>query len=232
MSRGDSNVSAAMLADFELFQNLETADRESIAKQARRHHLQKGQYVISASNKNRDVFFILKGHVGVCSFSENGKQVQFDQLTPGMMFGELAAIDGGSRSSDCIADSELELISLSSKAFLEAMYEHQAVNKAVLDRLAGLVRSNMQKVFEFSAYTVAQRVRCELLRLASHGHSRGSEVILFEVPTHAEIATRISSHREAVTRELKNLENAGVITWRPRTYVIHDVTNLRDGIRS
>ena len=53
-----------------------------------------------------------------------------------------------------------------------------------------------------------------------------SAVKFEDVPTHADIASRISTHREAVTRELKNLEKLGVINWRPGNYVVHDITAL------
>ena len=53
-----------------------------------------------------------------------------------------------------------------------------------------------------------------------------SAVSFKDVPTHADIASRISTHREAVTRELKSLEKLGVIDWRPGNYVVHDVTAL------
>lgn len=232
MKKSDSSVSGTTLGTFEIFKNLNVDDRDIIAEKARQLQFQKGQYVISSTSDVRDVFFIVKGEVSVCSFSENGKQVQFDQLHPGMMFGELAAIDGAKRSSDCIAESHLELVAFSSSNFLDIVYDNREVQKAVMERLVGLVRSNMQRVFEFSAFNVAQRVRCEILRLASDGSEIKNGISLNNVPTHAEIATRISSHREAVTRELKLLETAGVITWRPRMHIIHDMNHLMDGIKS
>jgi len=226
----DSSVSATTLSTFEIFKSLRLQDREWIASRARQHTLKKGQYIISAAGENRDVFFIVQGNVCVCSFSENGKQVQFDRLTAGMMFGELAALDGASRSSDCIADSDVNLVALNDSDFREVLFKHKEVQRAVMQRLVRLVRSNMQRVFEFSAFNVPQRVRCELLRLASHCNTMERDIILNNVPTHAEIATRISTHREAVTRELKMLEGAGVITWRPQKHVIHDISHLMNGI--
>jgi len=58
-------------------------------------------------------------------------------------------------------------------------------------------------------------------------NSRPSDgIVLLEVPTHAEIAARISTHREAVTREIKILELSGAISWGKGKHIVHDVTQL------
>ena len=46
-------------------------------------------------------------------------------------------------------------------------------------------------------------------------------------PTHAEIASRTSTHREAVTRELNRLAKLGIIEQRNRMLFVKDVSRLR-----
>ena len=86
----------------------------------------------------------------------------------------------------------------------------------------------MQKVYEFGALSVPQRIRCELLRLASEAKSNSSEIEISNVPTHLEIAARISTHREAVTREINALEMSGLITWKKDKHIIHDIAGLSE----
>jgi DNA-binding GntR family transcriptional regulator len=45
-------------------------------------------------------------------------------------------------------------------------------------------------------------------------------------PTHAELAARVSGHREAVTRELGALERAGLIERRRGAIVLADAPRL------
>jgi len=45
--------------------------------------------------------------------------------------------------------------------------------------------------------------------------------------THAEIASRTSTHREAVTRELNRLAKLGIIEQRNRMLFVKDVSRLR-----
>lgn len=235
---------AATLSKFELFQALHDKHREKIASLFHRRTVLKGQYVISESQSSDEVYFLVSGVVHACAFSLNGKQVQFESLTPGMMFGELSALDGKERSSNCIAASNLTLLVLSSPAFLQLIDDYKPVRDVVIARLAFLIRLHMRKLYELSTFPVSQRVRFEILRIASKvadGYQLSadecedkkmvvSDIALSSVPTHQEIASRIGTHREAVTRELKSLESAGAITWRPGKYIIHDITQLTSSV--
>ena len=231
-NREIKSVSGTVLGTFEIFKMLDIATRDEIALKLRMHQVDKGQFVISGQGADTDVYFLISGRIRVCTFALGGKQIHFEELRSGMMFGELSAIDGMSRSSDCISLDVCHLAVMSSDCFKAILSEHSQVQHAVLIRLAGMVRANMQKVYEFGALSVSQRVRCELLRLASEAKSDASEIVLNSVPTHAEIAARISTHREAVTREVKALETTGLITWRKNKYAIHDIAGLSELVMS
>lgn len=219
-------VSGTVLGTFDIFRGLDIETREVIAEGLQMHRYAKGQFVISSRNKDTDVHFLVSGRVRVCTFANSGKQIHFDELVSGMMFGELSAIDGLQRSSDCISMEDCIIAVMSDEQFHGAISKFPQVRKAVLLRLTSMIRGNMQKVFEFSALSVPQRVQCELLRLAADANSSTEEIVLDSAPTHAEIAARVSTHREAVTRELKTLEAAGLITWKKNNYVIHDAVQL------
>ena len=47
-------------------------------------------------------------------------------------------------------------------------------------------------------------------------------------PTHAELASRISSHREAVSREMARLGEAGVVERRPGRLRILNIARLAE----
>ena len=70
------------------------------------------------------------------------------------------------------------------------------------------------------------------LRLAqSSGQKVDSGVRLEVMWTHAELAARISTHREAVTRELNRLQKAGIIARDEKTWVITSIEKLREMVR-
>ncbi len=224
----NGDVSGTALGTFDIFRGLSIGKRELIARDLRMYKVEKGQFVIANKSPGTDVYFLVSGRVRVCTFAQTGKQIHFEELLPGMMFGELSAIDGLQRSSDCLSMEDCHLAVMTSDQFKRVIHQHRDVQRYVLLRLAAMVRGNMQKVFEFSALSVVQRIHCELLRLASDASADSPEIALTSAPTHAELASRVSTHREAVTRELKALETNGLITWKKNDYVIHDVAKLSE----
>ena len=91
-----------------------------------------------------------------------------------------------------------------------------------------LVRQLMSRAFEFGTLVVRERVLVELLRVAESAPHGSGEIILSPAPTHEEIASRISTHREAVTKELSRLERLGLIARDGRALRIKDLTSLRN----
>jgi len=227
-NNSSKQVTGTVLGTFEIFRTLDIATREKIAGELQMHKAEKGRFVVSSNNSDTDVYFLISGRIRVSSLAQKNKQIHFEELLPGMMFGELSAIDGLPRSSDCISMETCHLATMSSDKFKQIMITYPQVQHAVLLRLAAMVRGNMQKVYEFSALSVPQRIQCELLRLASDATVDSPRIVLDTAPTHAEIASRVSTHREAVTRELKSLEQTGLITWKKNDYVIHDVARLSE----
>ena len=115
---------------------------------------------------------------------------------------------------------------MSAEIFWEILRTYPDVAALVMKRLANSVRTLTERVFEFSALAVRNRVHAELLRLAGH-HMIGDNVAMIRpAPTHAELASRISTHREAVTRELNHLSRDGLVERQAGALAIHDVERL------
>jgi CRP-like cAMP-binding protein len=112
-------------------------------------------------------------------------------------------------------------------ARLEAIHQHASVCDGVLRRLAAEVRKLANQVNEFSTLSVNERLYAELLRLAKPRGAEDGEWTISPPPTHAELAARIATRREAVARELKALERAGLIEQRRGAFALPDPEQLR-----
>ena len=215
-----------LLQNFEIFRGLTPVECADVSKLTRIRTYEPGSYIISETQNHNDVFFIVSGKVRSCAISQHGKQVYYEDLHAGMMFGEFAAIDNSGRSADCQAVIETVLVTVSGQRFLDIMDAHPSVKDAVLYRIVKIVRNQMQRVSEFAFFSVNQRVRLELIRMAGELESAEDSIEFKSVPTHTEIALRIGTHREAVNRELRSLHTKGLITWDRGKHIIHDVSAL------
>ena len=199
---------------------------DDLAQRCRWHYCNAAQRVTSRDSDDHDVYLIVAGKVRITAFSAGGRQVTFRDLAAGDSFGELAAIDGHSRSADVEAIEDSVLASLSPAAFKRLLHEHPEVCDRVLDGLAAIVRDLSNRVFEFSTLGVQNRVHAELLRLAKEAGVDGNMARLQPPPKHSDIASRVSTYREQVTRELSALAKRGLVQRVNGALVIPDVAKL------
>jgi CRP-like cAMP-binding protein len=115
---------------------------------------------------------------------------------------------------------------MSAGTFLSLLRTEPAVTLAVLAQLVRRTRAVTRRVYEVSTLHVNTRIQAELLRLASLAPREGKSARIVPLPTHAEIASRVSTHREAVTRELNRLAQIGLIERRTDALLVGDVDRL------
>jgi CRP/FNR family cyclic AMP-dependent transcriptional regulator len=185
-----------------------------------------GEPILDYLDKSDDVFFIALGEVRVTIYSTVGKAVSFREMTAGEIFGEFPAIDGGSRSASVEARTNCLIASMPGSSFRELLQTEPGIAHALLPRLVKTIRALTNRVYEFSTLAVNNRIQAELLRLASLGPQDGKSARIVPAPTHVEIASRVSTHREAVTRELNRLSRIGIIERRGGTLLVKDVERL------
>jgi CRP-like cAMP-binding protein len=112
-------------------------------------------------------------------------------------------------------------------AFRALLETEPKVTLALLTQLVKRTRSVTRRVYELSTLHVNTRIQSELLRLASL-RPDGKCACIVPAPTHVEIANRVSTHREAVTRELNRLLRIGIIQRRDDALLITDVDRLAE----
>jgi CRP/FNR family cyclic AMP-dependent transcriptional regulator len=214
------------LAGIPVFTGLPARVRERAEHRCRWHVFEPGSAIVGYQDTSRDVCFIVRGHVRVVIYSSSGKAVTFREMKAGEMFGELAAIDGQARSASVEAIDACLIALMTPDVFWELVTSEPSFARAVLLHLNGLVRSLSARIFEFSTLAVQNRIHAELLRLAGEGVASGGVVVIAHPPTHSEIASRISTHREAVTRELGRLSKLGIIERRGTALKVRDIERL------
>ena len=186
----------------------------------------KGRTLVEKGSRTRDVFFLLEGRAEVVLYSSNGREVCVNDIGPGAMFGEIAALDGEPRSACIQAASDLVVVAMRAEDFMACLESSPAAGIWLARQLASHSRRLTEQVFELSALNVQARIHCELLRLAQKGEQRNGGIEVRPAPTHAELASRIGTHREAVTRELRVLSREKVIRYARRSLMIINMARL------
>ena len=191
-----------------------------------RHAYDRGEIVIAHDEAGRDLFFVVDGRARATIYSEGGREVSYRDIEPGDIFGELSAIDGGARSASVVAIEASRVARLSGTAFRELVDEEPGLAWALLEHLSAQMRRMTERVYEFSTLLVRKRLIRELLRLAGPQEVSRDAAAISPAPTHGELAASISTHREAVSREMSALAKKGLIQKRSGVLLLRDLPAL------
>jgi CRP-like cAMP-binding protein len=224
-------VAADSLQGIGLLQGLCEADLEALAKRCSWRRYQAHEQIIHFHDETRDVYFVVEGEVRAITYSLEGKEVTYRDISAGDMFGEYAAIDGEPRTATIEALVPSYVAAMPAACLWEILESHPSATAIMLKQLTRQVRALTERVFEFSTLAVKNRIHAELLRLARDHMVDDVTAVIVPSPTHADIASRISTHREAVTRELTELSRQGLVERRHGSLVVRDVPRLERMVR-
>jgi TolB-like protein/class 3 adenylate cyclase/CRP-like cAMP-binding protein len=210
----------------DLFKGLDSYALREIAAQCKWTRCKRNQVVIHRDGTDRDVYFVIAGQVRVTALAGRGRRIIFRDLAAGEVFGEHSAIDGRARFDDVAALRESLLASMSPEAFRAILANHASVRERLLRRLTGSVRELTDRLLELGAQPVQRRTWVELLRLARLAGIEGNRARVDPAPTHKDIASRVGTSREQVTRELSRLVREGLLARSGRGLLLHDVAAL------
>jgi CRP-like cAMP-binding protein len=214
------------LRDIELFKSLDDDAIAEVARMVRWKRYRKATEVIPYMGDGDDVYFLASGRVRVTIFSFSGKEISYQELEAGHMFGELSAIDRMPRTANVITLEPAQIGVISGNNYRELLDRYPAVAAATLKRLAGMVRFLIDRVYQYGALDVKDRIRMEVLRLARDNMATADSATIRNFPTHKEIANRVNTHREAVTKELNELTRMGLIEQQRRVLTVPEVSGL------
>lgn len=214
------------LRGVEMFARLSDSRLEELAPRFSWKRVVAGLHLLSRDGRDREVHLIIGGRVRVTVSTSAGRQITYKELGPGSAVGVLSAIDGAGRSADVITLEDTLVASMGEALFHELLRDLPTVADWLQKSLVGMVRELSDRVFEVSALGVQNRVHAELLRLAREAGVTDNRATIDPAPTHVDIASRVSTYREQVTRELSAMVKDGLVQRAGHALVVPDVERL------
>lgn len=202
--------------------------REDFLARARITAVSRKQSVIAEGTESSDVYLVVAGRLQFSLVSPNGREVVLREMGPHELFGELSAIDGGARSTNVTALEDGKLAMLTAAEFTRFLIEVPQAGLWIARQLATRIRNLTDRAFELASLPVASRVQAEVLRVAREACEPGEDTVVVQpMPTHADLAARIGTSREAVSRELGLLAQEGVLTQSGRKLQVPSLAALQ-----
>lgn len=185
------------------------------------------EQIIDRQSESKDVFFITRGMARVVNYSISGREISFDDVAAGAVFGELAALDGQPRSANVVALEQTTVATLSSSAFRELLCDHPEVALVLMQRMARIIRTSVDRIMDLSTLGANNRVQAELLRLARKSAGGENSATISPVPVHGDLAGRVSTARETVARVFSDLSKKGILKRNGDKLMVTDLERLQ-----
>jgi len=215
------------LAKVSLFRSLSVSAVQRLDTQCIWRRASPKEWIIDYQDDSNDVFVVISGSARVKLQALSGREVLLREIEAGEFFGELSAIDRQPRSSGIMAVTKVTVARMPAAVFRDIIHGHPDVCDQVMALMAGQIRNLVTRVHEFTNLDAKHRIYAELLRLSKPVAGNPDQALVSPPPAHTEIAARVSIRREAVAREIKALERAGIIGRRLGALVLTDTAQLR-----
>jgi CRP/FNR family cyclic AMP-dependent transcriptional regulator len=199
---------AEMLKEIPLFSSLDDKTLRHLEDVAVRRSYPKNTILISEGDQSDKLYAILSGKIKVVIIDPEGKEIVVNLLGPGDCFGEIAMIDGETRSATIITTEPTQVLTICKADFTPILTSNPDLMYNLLKVLARKVRVATSMVESLAFEDVYARLVRLLINLA---RPKGELFFVEEKLTHQEIANMIGSSREVVSRMLKALSTGGYI---------------------
>lgn len=202
--------SVSILKKIDFFQGLKDEQFSLISQITKTKFVKKNTLIFSKGDENNSMYIIAKGSVDVSILTEDGKELILATLTKGKHFGELSLLDGANITANITSITDVVLLVIQKDDFFQIMEKNVVILSNVISHLCIKLRDLTEKVEGFALQDVYQRLS-QLLMDLSEINEKGERVVNTPL-THKNIALRVGSSREMVSRIIKDLEKGEYIS--------------------
>ncbi len=210
----------AALALSHLFHGCPSSALESLARVAEFRQLDKGQILFLAGEPARGLFVIVSGSIRAFRVNAKGREQTIHVESAGATLAEVPVFDDGNYPATAVAEEPSKLLFLGKDDVQRFLIANPSVALNALRLMAGRLRRHAELVDSLALKDVGQRLAQLLLQEA---RAQGDRDLDF---SNQQLAARVGSVREVVSRTLARLAQNGLIETRPRGITILDEPGL------
>ena len=208
-----------LLRSLPYFRPLDEATLASIAAVTVRRLYQPDEVIFLEGEPCAGLFAVHSGHVKIYKVSPEGREQILTIIGLRDSFNDVAVFDGGPNPASAQAMDAIELCVIERPTLVSLFDRHPKLAQAVVAVLAARCRMLVGMVEDLSLKSVAGRLAKLLLDQAAQGQDA--------VPlTRQQMAARLGTIREMVSRALRELEDEGLVSRDGRQIVITDQVAL------
>lgn len=211
----------------QLFAELDDSTLRMLAARAVERTFQKDEVLFVAGEEATGMYVIVEGSVRAFRVSLDGREQVIHVERAGATIAELPVFDEGDYPSTAAAEEPTNTLFIDKRDVHTLCREHPEISLAAIKVLAGRLRRCAELVEALSLREVGQRLARFLLNEARRSGTRMENgFVLTLTQTNQQIAARIGSVREVISRAFTRLQHERLISVEGRHVIIPDETAL------
>lgn len=212
---------ADILSKIPLFAGLTGSELESVAARAVERRYEPEDILFWEGDKAEGLFLLVEGSVKIFKTSSSGREMMLDLVAAPSSVAELPLFDGGPYPASVRAVKPSTALVINKSDFYQACRQNPDLPLKILSVVGRRLRTLVMVVESITFGSVTKRLAKLLLDLSEE---QGSGNITL---THQELASRLGTVREVVSRNLARFRVQGLIKIEGREIAITDVSGLR-----
>ena len=209
--------------DCYLFAGLNEEEFQGVGRITTFRPLKKNDSVFLEGDKADGFFFLCHGRVKLYKTSLEGKEQLLHIVYPGETFAEAAMFEGNVYPATAHVMDDSELLFIDKKGFLSLLKRHPEIGLRMLGNISRYLHHFIRLVEDLSLKEVSSRLAKYFLDvMARDGVPLENGVALNLDIDRSDLAARLGTVRETLSRTLKTLRDKGVIEVRGKKILIND----------
>lgn len=187
--------------------------------------LPKGQTLFCPGEATRGFVVVLSGRIDVFLTGANGRDILLYSVEPGQscVQSTLGLMGGADYTGEALTATDCRAVLIPREMFMTLMDRSDSFRHFVFGAFAGRMQGMMELLEKVAFQRVESRLADSLLVEAT-----GNTLHL----THADLAVKIGSAREVVSRQLERLSKRGIVTLERGKITLTDIPALQNLARS
>jgi CRP/FNR family transcriptional regulator len=211
-----------LLARVPLFEALDARELELVFDHSRERCYAAGQPLFFEGDPCPGLYVLLAGHVKICKTSASGREIAlYIEAAPGSI-AEVPLFDGGPFPATACALDEVSALLIERESFRQLCHLHPELPCRILASVGRRLRSMVGLIETLTFGGVRQQLARLLLEFRDEA---GDDTLALPISTH-EMAMRLGTAREVVSRNLSRFQAHGLIRVHKRQLVILDPPGL------
>jgi CRP/FNR family transcriptional regulator, cyclic AMP receptor protein len=186
------------------------------------HHL-----IFSKGDPGDCLFGILAGRVRIFSASPKGEELLLNVLESGELFGEIALLDGNTRTASAAAIEQTDLLRIHRNHFLPYLSANPDLLLRMLTLVCNRLRWSSSTIEDNAFLPVPVRLAKRLLFIGEHYRQEGIGVLTVPLSQH-DLGNMVGVSRETTNKQLAIWRSAGIVETSHGTIIIRNSAALRE----